>query len=378
MNFRLDDQTRMMQELARRFAREEIAPGAAAADRDASFPMQIHTRARELGLAGLTIPQAYGGPGLGAFELCVVNEELSWACLGINGTLGLQNIVADVFLVAGNEAQKKEAFGRLLNGEFGAYAVTEPAAGSDVAAIKTRAERRGGEYVINGSKTWISNAPLASFFVVFAKTDSNAGRGGISALLVPRDTPGLSVGLPLGKLGQKAAPVAEVFLQDVVVPSSALIDGEGQGFAIAMKVFDRSRPMVASSAVGLTQRCLDESLGYARERRTMGRPIIEHQAIGHKIAQMAMHAEAGRLLYRQASWLLDQGERNTLFAAYAKAFAADQAVAAASECVQVFGGMGYSTEFPAEKLYRDAKVLQIYEGSSEIQRVIMARELART
>jgi acyl-CoA dehydrogenase len=269
-------------------------------------------------------------------------------------------------------------FARLLAGEFGAYALTEPAAGSDVAGIKTRAVRRGEGYVLNGSKVWISNAPLASMFVIFAKTDAEAGHRGLSAFLVDRDTPGLTVGPPLGKLGQRAGPAAELFLNDVEVPESARLDAQGDGFLIAMRVFDRSRPMVAALGVGLLQRCLDESLTYARTRQSMGRALIEHQAIGHKLADMALKCDAARLLVQHAAWLLDSGRQNTLQAAYAKTFAADSAMWAASEAVQVFGGTGYSTEYPVEKLFRDAKVLQIYEGTSEIQRNIIARELARS
>jgi acyl-CoA dehydrogenase len=194
---------------------------------------------------------------------------------------------------------------------------------------------------------------------------------------VNRDTPGVSVGNPLGKLGQRAGPAAEVFLNDVEVPAGALIDAEGTGFLVAMKVFDRSRPMIGALGVGLIQRCLDEALGHATTRHTMGRPIIEHQAIGHKLADMALRLEAARLLVHQAAWLLDAGRKNTLQAAYAKTFAADSAMWAAGEAVQIFGGMGYSTEYPVEKLFRDAKVLQIYEGTSEIQRNIIARELGR-
>ncbi|HZP87174.1 MAG TPA: acyl-CoA dehydrogenase family protein [Burkholderiales bacterium] len=377
MNFSLSDEQRLIQHTAREFARREILPRAPACDREARFPMEIFAQARELGLVNMTVPREFGGSGWGALDLALVTEEMAWACSGITGALGLNSIFADVFHVAGSPEQKKTAFARLLNGEFGAYAVTEPGAGSDVAGIATRAVRKGDRYLLNGSKVWISNAPLASMFVVFAKTDASAGHRGISAFFVDRDTPGLSVGQPLGKLGQRAGPAAEVFLQHVDVPASALIDGEGQGFAIAMKVFDRSRPMVAALAIGLIQRCLDESLEYAKTRKTMGRPIIEHQAIGHKIADMALRCEAARLLTQQAAWSLDAGYRNTLQAAYAKTFAADSAMWAATEAVQIFGGMGYSTEYPVEKLFRDAKVLQIYEGTSEIQRNIIARELVR-
>jgi acyl-CoA dehydrogenase len=265
----------------------------------------------------------------------------------------------------------------LLAGEIGAYAVTEPGAGSDVANIQSRAEKTADGYRLNGSKTWISNATEAGFFIVFVKTDGEARHRGITAFVIERDTPGLTIGKKLGKLGQKAAPAAELFLENVVVPVEARLGEEGSGFRLAMGVFDRSRPMVASFGVGLTQRCLDESVGYSSERLSMGQPIIQHQAIGHKIADMGMRGEAARLLTYQAASLLDQGRPNTLQAAYAKAFAADTAMWAATEAVQIFGGMGYSTEYPVEKLFRDAKLLQIYEGTSEIQRNIIVRELSR-
>ncbi len=378
MDFRLSAEQKLIQDSARAFARKEIAPIAAQCDREAQFPVAVYAKALEVGLVNLAIPQRFGGLGLGAFEQCLVSEQFAWGCTGIAGGIGLNAIFADVFHVAGNEGQKREAFGRLLQGEFGAYALTEPSAGSDVAAIKTRAVKSGGEYVLNGSKVWISNAPLASMFIIFAKTDLHAGHRGVSAFFVNRNTPGLRVGPPLGKMGQKAGLAAEVFLEDVRVPASALLDGEGAGFLTAMKVFDRSRPGVGALALGLTQRCLDESVQYAKARHTMGKPIIEHQAIGHKLADMAMGLEAAKLLVYQAAWLLDAGERNTQQAAYAKTFAADTGMRAASEAVQIFGGMGYSTEYPVEKLFRDAKVIQIYEGTAEIQRNIIARELARS
>jgi acyl-CoA dehydrogenase len=377
MNFELSDEQKLIRHTAREFAREEIQPVAAQCDREASFPMAVFEKAREVGLVNMTVPVAFGGSGWGALESALATEELGWACTGIAGALGLNAIFADVFHVAGSPQLKREAFGRLQAGQLGAYALTEPAAGSDVAGIKTRAVKQGDHYILNGSKVWISNAPLAHMFVIFAKTDAQGGHGGISAFFVDRDAPGMSVGKSLGKLGQRAGPAAEVFLNDVQVPSSALIDGEGAGFLVAMKVFDRSRPMIAALGVGLIQRCLDEALEYARTRHTMGRPIIEHQAVGHKLAEMALRLEAARLLVRQAAWLLDSGRRNTLQAAYAKTFAADTAMWAATEAVQVFGGMGYSTEYPVEKLFRDAKVLQIYEGTSEIQRNIIARELSK-
>src|SRR5262249_14155873 len=284
MNFELSDEQKLMQHTAREFARREIQPIAAQCDREARFPMAVFEKARDLGLVNITVPREYGGSGWGLVDLATVTEQLAWACTGITGALGLNSIFADVFHLAGTRAQKSKVFSRLLSGELGAYALTEPAAGSDVAGIKTDAVRRGEHYVLNGSKVWISNAPLASMFVIFAETEPDAGHRGISAFLVDRDTPGLSVGQPLGKLGQRAGPAAEVFLNDVEIHETARIDAQGDGFLIAMRVFDRSRPIVAALGVGLMQRCLEEALEHARNRQTMGRPLIEHQAIGHQMA----------------------------------------------------------------------------------------------
>lgn len=377
MNLELTAEQRMIRDLAKSFAQREIVPAAAEFDRRQDFPHEVFRQALELGLLNLTIPSEFGGGGQGLFELALVTEQLAWGCTGIGGAIGLSAVAADALLVAGTAEQKREYLGRLTSGGFGCYAATEPGAGSDVAGLQTRAERRGSDWVLNGTKIWISNATVSSFAIVFAKTDPAAGHRGLTTFVVDFDRPGISVGRKLEKLGQRASPAAEVVLDNVVVPSSAILGEPGGGFLVAMKVFDRSRPMIAASAVGLIQRCLDEALAYAKERRTMGRPIVEHQAIGHKLADMAMRCEAARLLVHKAAWQLDHGERNTLSAACAKAFAGDTATWAASEAVQIFGGMGYSSEFPVEKLYRDAKVLQIYEGTSEIQRNIIVRELAR-
>ena len=374
--FELNDEQKLIQQTARDFAEREIWPEAARCDKEKCFPAELAAKARELGLFNITVPEEYGGPGLGALDLALVTEQLAWGCVGLGGGISLNNLPADVLLVSGNEEQKNTYLRRLINNEYGAYAVTEPGAGSDVAGLTTRAIRQGDDYLLNGSKVWISNAPLASFFTVLAKTDPEAGHRGLSFFLVERDSPGLEVGNPLPKLGQNAVPAAEVFFNDVKLPRSALLGKEGDGFKIAMQVFDRSRPMVAAFAVGLLQRCLDVSLAYAKERKTMGEPIINHQAIGHKLAEMEMRLQASRLMTYRSAWLLDVGKSNTLPASCAKAFAADAAMWAATETVQIFGGYGYSPEFPAEKLFRDAKVLQIYEGTSEIQRNIIVRELA--
>ncbi|HMM40853.1 MAG TPA: acyl-CoA dehydrogenase family protein [Thermomicrobiales bacterium] len=378
MDFRLTDEQQAARDLAREFAEREIVPVAAELDQQHAFPREVIAKAQQAGLTSLTIPEEFGGAGASLTTLALASEQFGWGCAGIATSLGINTLTADPIIIAGSHEQKREYLGRMTEGALGAYALTEPAAGSDVAALTTRARRVGDDYVLNGSKIWISNAPHAEFFVVFATTDPAAGRNGISAFVIERDTPGVDVGNPLPKLGQRASHASEIFFNDVVVPSGNRLGNEGDGFLIAMGVFDRSRPMISAISVGVIQRCLDESLGYATERVTMGQPIIRHQSVGNKIAEMGMRAEAARLLTYQAASLYDAGERNTLAASYAKAFAADSAMWAANEAVQIFGGNGYSEEFPVAKLFRDAKLLQIYEGTSEIQRVIMVREIARS
>lgn len=376
MDFELSDEQRMIRDLARNFARKEIAPAAAALDREEAFPTDIYRQAKELGLLNLTVPEEYGGAGLGVLELVLVAEQLAWACTGVALSLELNAVVADALVVGGDEPLKKEYLGRLAEGQIGCYALTEPGAGSDVAGIESTAVLQGDRYVINGSKTWISNATESTFGVVFAKSDPEARQRGITALVVDMDAPGVTVGRKLEKLGQRASPAAELRFDNVEVPVTRRLGADGRGFEVAMKVFDRSRPMIAALGLGLTERCLDEALTYAGERHTMGRPILRHQAIGHKLADMAMRLEAGRLLTYEAAWMADKGMRNTMQVAFSKAFATDTATWAASEAIQIFGGMGYSREMPLEKLYRDAKVMQIYEGTNEIQRNIMVRELS--
>ena len=375
MQFELTQEQKQIQSLAQQFANNEIKPIAAQADQNAQFPMSIYDNAFSLGLLNSSLPQEYGGAGLGCMELVLITEALCYGCLGIGAALCINSLAAEPILIAGTHEQKTKYLSRLTSGAMASFALTEPSAGSDVASIKTKAEKVQGGYRLTGSKIWISNANMAEFFVVFAKTDPQGGYKGLSAFIVPADTEGLSVGAPISKMGQKAAPACEVFLDNVFVPDEQLLSEEGNGFNIAMKVFDRSRPMVAAFGVGLIQRCLDESLAYARERESMGRPLIAHQAIAHKLADMRMRLETARLLTYQAAWRLDNGLNNTIEASMAKVNAADSAMWAATETIQIFGGMGYSTEYPAEKLFRDAKVLQIYEGTSEIQRNIIAREL---
>lgn len=377
MDFQLSDEQRQIQELARQFADREIMPLAAQADRDQALPLAVPAKANELGLLNLTLPEALGGAGLGCLELVLVTEQFCRACLGIGTAMCINYLAAEPLLQAGSAEQQQRYLTPLVDGRFASFALTEPAAGSDVAGIRSRAVRVAGGWRLSGSKVWISNAPLADWLVVFAKTDAGAGHKGMSAFVVPAGSEGLTTGQSMSKLGQRAAPTAEVFLDEVFVADEQLLGREGGGFALAMQVFDHSRPMVAAFGLGLIQRCVDESLAYAQSRQSMGKPISEHQAVAHRLAEMQMRLEAARLLTYQAAWLVDQGQRATMQASIAKAFAADAAMWAATEAIQIFGGMGYSTEYPVEKLFRDAKVLQIYEGTSEIQRSIIAREMCR-
>lgn len=379
IGFELSDEQKMLQKLARDFAAREITPVAEEYDHQAKFPLEIFHKAREAGLANMNIPEAYGGMGATVFEECLVSEELAYGCSGISTSVGTNGLGSLPILLAGSEEQKAYWLGdRLMDqGQLVAYGVTEAAAGSNVVGIETRADRKDGHYVINGSKTFITNASHANFFTVFAKTDVNAGHRGMSCFVIERDTPGVSVGRKFDKLGQRASDTAEIVFENVEVPAENMLGQEGQGFYIAMKVFDYSRPGVAAAAVGLQRRALEESVKYAKERQAFGVPIFQHQAIGHKIADMAINYEASRLLVWQAAWAIDNGMANPKLAAYAKAFAADMATKAAVDAVQVFGGYGFMKEYPVEKLLRDVKIFQIYEGTSEIQRNIIVRELFR-
>jgi acyl-CoA dehydrogenase len=378
ISFALTEEQRMLQQLAWDFARTEIAPVAEHYDRTAEFPTPVIQKARAAGLINMNIPAEYGGGGASLIEECLVGEALAWGCSGISTSMMINNLAAIPVIVAGSEAQKKEWLGRMVQqGQLAAYAVTEPAAGSDVAGIQTTAVQRGDEYVLKGSKTFISNASHSDFFIVFAYTDKAKKYKGLSAFIVERSRPGFSVSKKFDKLGQRASDTAEITLDGVAVPASQRLGREGDGFLIAMQVFDRSRPAVAAAAVGVAQRALDESLKYARERQAFGMPLVEHQAIGYMLADMAMNIEAARLLAWRAAWLVDQGQPNTKFAAFAKAFAADAAMKITTDAVQIFGGYGFMKEYPVEKLMRDCKVFQIYEGTSQIQRNIIARELAR-
>lgn len=377
MDFDFTEEQKMIRSVAREFARKEIAPNAEYYDRSSEFPHEIQRKARELGLINVIIPEEYGGSGLSAIEMIIVGEELAWGCAGIAvGGIAINTLTAQPILLAGDSEQKKRYLGILSRG-YGSYCVSEPNAGSDVASMCTTARKLGDKYMLSGQKTWISNAGEASFFIVFAKTDPSEGHRGISAFIVDRDLPGVEVSKKLRKMGQRASDACEVIFNDVELSPKSLLGNEGEGFKLAMKVFDHTRPLIAALGVGVSQRALDECISYSKEREAFGRPILDFQGVSFKIAEMGMRTHAARLLTYNAAWKAARGERNSLEASYAKTFASDTAMWAATEAVQIHGGYGYSEEYPLEKLMRDAKVLQIYEGTNEIQRVVMAKELTR-
>ncbi len=377
-DFTLTDEQSSIQRLAHEFAQKEIVPVAEHYDRTAEFPWPIVKKAHEVGLMNPGIPTKYGGSGLKIFDELLIDEELSWGCAGIAASLTLNNVAALPIIMAGSEEQKKKYLGRLaVDQEMTAYAVTEPDAGSDAGAIQTKAERHGNDYILNGTKQFITNASVANFYIVFAVTDRSAERPSISAFIVEREWPGVSPGRKDDKMGQRASNTAQLILEDVRVPKENLLGGEGEAFKIAMHTFDRSRPGTGILAVGVARRALEEAVKYAGERKTFGVLLGQHQAIQFKIADMAMDIEAARWLCWNAGWLVDQNRRNSRQASMAKCFAADMAVRVTCEAVQIFGGYGYIKDYVVEKLYRDAKVFQIYEGTSEIQRSIIARDILR-
>ncbi len=378
LSFQPSDEQLALMDMAGRFARERIIPVAAECDRDARFPTDVFEAAWELGLVNATVAEEYGGAGLGELDNTLIAEQLAYGCTGIQTSMLANTLALTPIALAGSEAQKKKYLGMLTEAPlFASYCTTEPSGGSDVAGLKTRFEKRGDDYVLNGEKCWITNASFASFFVVFATLDPSLRHKGIAAFIVDKDSKGLRVGKHEDKMGQRASDTAAVHFEDVVVPKENLLAKEGDGFKLAMETFNQTRPDIGAMATGLMQRCLDECLAYAKERKTFGQPIIEHQMVQAMISEMAIGTEATRLLYQKAAWNLDTGERNPIISSYAKAFGADRAMQTAVDAVQVFGGNGYVKDYPVEKLMRDAKVLQIYEGTSQIQRVVIARTLAR-
>jgi len=377
LSFELSDDQKEFQNLARQFVANEVTPVAADYDKSMDFPQPIFQAAWELGLTNPHVPEFCGGLGLDCVSGVVIAEEFAYGCTGIGTVLEANGLATAPVLVAGTEDQQKRFLGRLIEEPCqAAYCVTEPGAGSDVAGGKTNAVKKGDEWVINGSKMWITNAGFAKWYFVLAKTDLEKGAGSaFTGFLVDRDTPGITVGKKEINMGQRCSDTRGVTFEDVVVSDANRLGDEGFGFKIAMKAFDKTRPPVAIGAVGLARRAMDEAMKYSQERKTMGKPINQHQAIQFLLADMAAGIEAGRLMTYKAADLTDQGIRNTMWASMAKCFAADHCNKTCSDAVQVFGGAGFNTEYPVEKLMRDAKIYQIYEGTSQIQRMIIAKEM---
>ena len=376
VSFALTDEQQSLRELVHEFAEKEIRPKAAEYDANSTHPADLIEKAHELGLMNPHVPTEYGGLGLGALEGSLIGEELSWGCSGITVSIVANTLGSAPVMLAGSEEQKRTWLPPLIETPIlCSFALTEPNAGSDVSGIQTTAVRRGDEYVINGSKMFITNAGHASWLVVFASTDKSKGRRGLSAFIVPADADGVTIEKHLDKMGQRATDTSAVAFQDVKVPAANRLGEEGDGFKIAMRTLDHTRPGTASGAVGVAQAAYDYAVQYAKERVQFGQPIAINQGVNFLIADMATEIEAARLLAWQAAWLLDNGERATLKSSFAKRFAADTAMKVTTDAVQIFGGYGYIKEYPVEKLMRDAKLFQIYEGTSQIQRLVIAREI---
>jgi acyl-CoA dehydrogenase len=374
VDFTLTDEQKNLREMAHDFAEKEIRPVAWEYDKDGTWPQEIVEKAWEVGLMNTHIPEEYGGPGAGYLDGCLIEEELSWGCSGIQTSLGCNGLATAPVVLGASEELKKEYLGRLTEAPLlASFCLTEPDAGSDVSGMKTTAVKQGDKWVINGSKCFITNGGYANWYTVYAKTDKEAGHRGISAFIVPRDA-GVVVDKKEDKMGQRASNTATVSFNDVEIPADHLIGEENKGFKLAMMTLDRTRPGVAAMATGIARAAMEFAIDYSKERVQFGVPIAMHQAIQFMIADMATEIEAARLLTWQSAVMLDQGRRNTLASSHAKRFAADTAMKVTTDAVQVYGGYGFIKDYPVEKLMRDAKIMQLYEGTSQIQRLVIARE----
>ncbi|MEM2141757.1 MAG: acyl-CoA dehydrogenase family protein [Candidatus Thorarchaeota archaeon] len=363
-----------LRDRARRFAQEYMIPYAHYYDTTGEFPLPIIRKCWEHGLMNLAIPKEYGGPGLGLLDQCIVVEELAAGCAGMTTSIYVNSLGMEPILIAGNHEQK-EKYLRPLTADlkFISFACSEPGMGSDVAGIKTTARKSGDHYILNGSKFWITNAPYADTFVVFASLDPTKRHKTLCAFIVDADSPGLKTGRPVAKMGHRASVTSSVMLRDVEVPEENLLGREGEGFRIAMMTFAATRPAIAAFATGVARAAMEYAREYVNRREAFGEKIRNFQVIQFKLADMYIKIEASRMLYMKAAWVADSGEDSTIPASVAKAFATDAAMWVASEAVQIHGGYGYIDQYPLEKLFRDAKLYQIYEGTSEIQRLILSR-----
>ncbi|MFW9818107.1 MAG: acyl-CoA dehydrogenase family protein [Candidatus Thorarchaeota archaeon] len=374
MDFTLTEDQKLLQEKAREFAIREILPVARKYDESEEFPLPVIKKAWEEKLLNLGIPKEYGGPGLGLLSSCIVVEEISSACPGIATSIFDNNLGAEPIVIGGNEEQKQRILGELVN-EFKliAFATSEPTMGSDVAGMQCRAEKDGDDYILNGTKFWITNGGFADYITVFATIDPEKKHKGIAAFIVDTKSEGVKLGKHIPKLGQRSSNTVSVGLKNVRIPKENVLAKPGRGFVLAMQTFAHTRPAIGAFAIGCARSAMEYSIDYAQKRETFGRPIGNYQVIQEKIANMYKDIEAARLLTYKAAWEAEQGMDNNLSSSIAKAFASDVAMNVTTEAVQIFGGYGYLRTYPVEKLFRDAKLYQIYEGTSEIQRIVISR-----
>ncbi|CAK9803420.1 Probable medium-chain specific acyl-CoA dehydrogenase, mitochondrial [Anthophora plagiata] len=379
-SFELNDTQKEMQELARKFTKEEIIPVAAEYDTSGKYPWDIIKKAWSLGLLNKSIPQYCGGMEVGIFDGCLVGEEFAYGCTGIATAMEGSGLGQAPVIAYGTKEQHKKYLGRLLEEPLvAAYCVTEPSAGSDVAGIKTKAEKKGKEWIINGTKMWITNGGVANWYFLLTRTNPDPNTPvskAFTAFIVERESEGVTPGRKEMNMGQRASDTRMITFEDVRVSEENVLGKEGEGFKIAMNTFDKTRPVVAASSVGLAQRALDEATKYAIERKTFNKTIAEHQAVAFMLADMSIGVETARLAWMKAAWAADQGlPTATCLASIAKCYGGDVANKCATDAVQIFGGAGFNTEYPVEKLMRDAKIYQIYEGTAQIQRLIISRHL---
>jgi butyryl-CoA dehydrogenase len=379
MQFELTEEQQLVQKTARDFATNEVLPKAAEIDKEHRHPKELVARMAELGFLGIAVPEQWGGAGMDNVSYVLAMEEICRACASTGVIMSVNNsLVCDPINKFGSDAQKKKWLTPLAAGKLlGCFALSEPEAGSDAAAQRTVAVKDGNDWVINGTKNWITNGPVADVCVLFTMNDKAAGHRGITAFILPMDAKGVRVGQADDKLGIRGSKSSQIFLDDVRLPDDHLLGEVGGGFKVAMSTLDGGRIGIAAQAVGIGRACLEDSLGYAQQRKTFGKPIAQHQAIAFKLADMATEVDAARLLVWRAAWLKDRKAPYGKEASMAKLYASDVANRAAREAIQVFGGNGYVTEFPVERHFRDAKITEIYEGTSEIQRLVIANHLIK-
>ena len=377
ISFEMTDEQKQMQDVARKFTRNQIIPAAAELDEKAEMPLNIIKEAFNFGLWNLNLPERYGGMGLDHLTEAILLEEIAYGCLGVCGAWAGNSLGLTPILLAGTDEQKNRwlcQFGQ--EPLFAAFCITEPNAGSDVSAVRTQAKRVGDEYILNGVKHFITHGGIARLHTVFARTgEPNSGAKGLSAFLVPKDAPGLSTGKIENKMGDRASHISEIIFEDVRVPVQDRLGEEGQGFKISMQTLDRTRMCIGAAAVGVARRAYEEALAYSKQRVQFGKPLYKHQAIAFMLADMATEIEAARGLVWQAAWKMDSGDADPKLGAMAKLYAADTAMKITVDALQIFGGYGYMKEYPMEKLMRDAKILQIYEGTQQIQRIVISSRI---